>query len=583
MKNMSKIEMLKLYIWTLGYFRPFLLHTVIYIICGGLMIWGELMIPLKMGYLIDHVLPSKNIVELKFQILLLCVIVVLILLFKIIYNFLEQIISNKIVKNQQIDLINKLYELGFSYYEKVPTGEILSLFENSVRETQRTYTFLFPHFIYAFAQFIVPSIVLMKEQPIFFIAAMIGNIIYMFLNNMANKKILYYLDLETKAAQISQQSFYDVITAKKEVVAMGSHDWLIRKTMGSFSKFRKPRMWSIFWRHFRYTTVGLTLTISIIFFYFFGLKLLMVEKLLLGEFIGYSFLMGIISRGFSVFFYIIPSQLQALNYAQYLHEFMNLKPDVENSDDNAVKSFDNDIVVENISFYYTKNQPVIKNVSFSIPAGKKVAIVGESGSGKSTILKLIARFYDVNQGQITIGNHDIKSIDINCLREYVGCVFQETYLFNVSIKENIRFGKPEATDDQIIEAAKFAGAHKFIMDTENGYNTVTGERGVLLSGGQKQRISIARTILKDPQILLLDEATSALDHVTENYIKDAIYNLSSDKTIITVAHRLSTIIDYDHILCFDSGRVAEEGTYQELMNKKGIFYKLVMRGNKNDR
>ncbi|WBW95915.1 ABC transporter ATP-binding protein [Oceanirhabdus sp. W0125-5] len=582
-KQIEKKELLKLYLWTLSYFKPFILHTLVYVLCGGVMIWGELMIPRRMGYLIDYVLPLKSINSLINQMLFLCGIAVLILVAKSIFNFLELIISNKIIKNQQTDLMLKLQQLGFSYYEKVPTGQILSLFENSVKEIQKTYTFLFPHFIYSLAQFIVPSIILILSEPIFFVAAMIGNIIYVFLNQSANKKIHYYLGVETKAAQVSQQSLYDAIASTTELKAMGSKDWFINKTTEDFNQFRIPRMWSIFWRHFRYTTVGLTLTISIVLFYFYGLDLLRNGELLLGEFIGYSFLMGLVSRGFSVFFYIIPAQYHALNYAKDLHEFMHLEPDVvelESSWDSQIDNFN--VEFKNVSFSYNEEQPIIDNVSFIIPAGKKTAIVGESGSGKSTLLKLIGRFYDVNEGEISIGGYDIKQLKLNDLRKNFGYVFQDTYLFNMSIKENIKFGKPDATDEEVIQAAKRASAHEFILETDEGYDTLVGERGVRLSGGQKQRISIARMLLKEPQIILLDEATSALDTVTESSVKKSLHELSEGRTVVTVAHRLSTIMEYDSIIVLEAGKIVEQGTYQQLMDMKAQFYKLVMRGVENE-
>ena len=582
-KQLEKKELLKLYFWTLGYFKPFIVESLVYVLCGGAIILGELMLPRRMGYLIDNILPLKNMKLLINQIFILCGIVALVLIVKGIFNLLEQIISNKILRNQQTDLMVKLQKLGFSYYEKVPTGQIISLFENAVRETQQTYTFLFPQFIYSLAQFIVPSIILIFSQPIFFLAAMIGNVMYVFLNKVANRKIRYYLDIETKAAHASQQSLYDSIVATTELKAMGSKDWFIKGTMEDFKEFKVARMWSIFWRHFRFTTVGLTLTVSIVLFYFFGLDLVQSGKLLLGEFIGYSFLMGLVSRGFSVFFYIIPAQYNALNYAKYLHEFLNLKPDVVEHEESLEVDIDKfDVEFKNISFSYKENQPIINDISFKVPAGKKTAIVGGSGSGKSTLLKLIGRFYDVTEGEILVGGYDIKKLKLDNLRKNFGYVFQDTYLFNMSIKDNIKFGRPTATDEEVVQAAKAASAHEFIIDTEEGYDTMVGERGVRLSGGQKQRISIARMMLKKPQIILLDEATSALDNVTEAAIKKSLERLAEGKTLITVAHRLSTIREYDSIIVLDAGKIAEQGSYEALMEKKGLFYGLVMRGATNE-
>lgn len=575
--------MIKLYFWTLSYFKPVLLLTLLYVICGGAMIFGELMIPRRIGYLIDNIIPLNKISLLVNQILLLFGIVVLILIVKSIYNLLEQVISNKIIRNQQTELMLHLQKLGFSYYEKVPTGQILAIFVNSVNQTQQTYTFLFPQFIYSLAQFVVPSIILLYSEPKFFIAAMAGNILYIGLNHVANKKIQYYLDIETNASQASQQSLYDAIEATTELKITGSKEWFQKRTMEYFDEFRAARMWSLFWRHFRYTTVGLTLTLSIVLFYYFGLRLVVNGSLSLGMLVGYSFLMSLISRGFSVFFYIIPAQYNALNYAKYLFDFLKLQPDVTEENCQYIGDIDSfDIQLSNISFAYSENQLLINNITYTIPEGKKIAIIGESGCGKSTLLKLIGRFYDVSKGEIIIGGHDIKNVELNKLRQNIGYVFQDTYLFNMSIKENIRFGNPEATDSEVMEAAKRGKAHEFIMETEDGYETIVGERGSRLSGGQKQRISIARMILKNPKIILLDEATSALDNATEASIKKTLDEFSCGKTVIAVAHRLSTIKDYDCILVLEDGRIAEQGTYESLIDKKGIFYGLVMKGVRNE-
>ncbi|BCN29210.1 thiamine ABC transporter permease [Anaeromicropila herbilytica] len=548
------------------------------------MIWGELMIPRRMGHLIDYTIPKKDLNILGRQILFLCGIVVVILIAKAIYQLMEQIIANHIIKDQQTDLMTKLQSLGYAYYEKVPTGQILSIFENAVGQTQQTYTFLFPQFIYAMAQFMVPSVVLIMEQPVFFLITMVGNIIYIFLNKVANQRIEYYLTIESSAAQTSQQSLYDAIEATTELKMAGSKDWIIHRTIQDFKKYKTARMWSIFWRHFRYTTVGLTLTISTVLFYFYGLQEVRQGTLLIGELIGYSFLIGLISRGFSVFFYIIPAQYNAINYARYLYDFLALEPAVkrnEITEQEPLTSFD--IQLENVGFYYQKEHPIIENVSCNIPFVQKLAIVGESGCGKSTILKLIGRFYDVTSGDIKIGGVSVKELGFNQYRSFFGYVFQDTYLFHMSIKNNIRFGKPDATDEEIIEAAKMAKAHEFIMETEDGYDTILGERGVSLSGGQKQRLSIARMMLNDPKVILLDEATSALDNATELAVKEALEKFTIGKTVITVAHRLSTIRDYDSILVLDAGYVKEQGSYEELMSSKGLFYNLVMRGMQDEK
>lgn len=233
----------------------------------------------------------------------------------------------------------------------------------------------------------------------------------------------------------------------------------------------------------------------------------------------------------------------------------------------------NKISYENVSFKY-KEEPILKSISFSIPKGKTVALVGESGSGKSTISDLLPRFYDVESGGIFFDTTNIKDIDIRTLRSKIGIVSQESILFNGTIKENISFGKPNATLEEIVEAAKIANAHVFIEELESGYDTNIGERGNKLSGGQKQRISIARAVLKNPEILILDEATSALDTESEKLVQDALNKLMFNRTSLIIAHRLSTVKDADEIIVLSKGEIIEQGTHTELINLKGSYFRL---------
>lgn len=232
-----------------------------------------------------------------------------------------------------------------------------------------------------------------------------------------------------------------------------------------------------------------------------------------------------------------------------------------------------DIRYENVSFKY-KDELVLKNINLTIAKGKSIALVGESGSGKSTLGDLLPRFYDVTEGTILFDNIPIKDCSIQDLRNHIGIVSQESILFNSSIRENIAFGMLDSTIEQIQQAAKIANAHEFIMNLENGYDTNIGERGNKLSGGQKQRISIARAILKNPNILILDEATSALDTESEKLVQDALDNLMKDRTSIIIAHRLSTIRNVDEIIVLSKGEIKERGTHNELLALKGAYYNL---------
>lgn len=239
----------------------------------------------------------------------------------------------------------------------------------------------------------------------------------------------------------------------------------------------------------------------------------------------------------------------------------------------VLPGIEEEIRIENVSFKY-KEEYVLKNVSFTIPKGKTIALVGESGSGKSTIADLLPRFYDVNEGKICFDSVDIRNLSLHNLRDLIGMVTQESILFNDSIRNNISFGMEHATEEEVIQAAKVANAHSFILEMENGYDTSIGERGNKLSGGQKQRISIARAVLKNAPILILDEATSALDTESEKLVQDALEKLMKDRTSLVIAHRLSTIRNADLILVLQKGEIIETGTHEELIALKGNYFKL---------
>ena len=254
-------------------------------------------------------------------------------------------------------------------------------------------------------------------------------------------------------------------------------------------------------------------------------------------------------------------------------EVVETEPEiVDAADAKSLKNVKGNVCYEDVSFHYSDDDtPVLSHVSFEIPAGKSIALVGPSGSGKTTICSLLPRFYDVTEGRVTIDGNDVRKLTLESLRSQIGLVSQDVYLFGGSIKDNIAYGKPDATMDEIVDAAKKANIHDFIMELPDKYDTFVGERGTRLSGGQKQRISIARVFLKNPPVLILDEATSALDNESERFIQKSLEELAKDRTTITIAHRLSTIRNADEILVVADCGIAERGTHEELLALDGIY------------
>ena len=254
-------------------------------------------------------------------------------------------------------------------------------------------------------------------------------------------------------------------------------------------------------------------------------------------------------------------------------EVVETEPEiVDAADAKPLKNVKGNVCYEDVSFHYSDDDTlVLSHVSFEIPAGKSIALVGPSGSGKTTICSLLPRFYDVTEGRVTIDGNDVRKLTLESLRSQIGLVSQDVYLFGGSIKDNIAYGKPDATMDEIVDAAKKANIHDFIMELPDKYDTFVGERGTRLSGGQKQRISIARVFLKNPPVLILDEATSALDNESERFIQKRLEELAKDRTTITIAHRLSTIRNADEILVVADCGIAERGTHEELLAQDGIY------------
>ncbi len=254
-------------------------------------------------------------------------------------------------------------------------------------------------------------------------------------------------------------------------------------------------------------------------------------------------------------------------------EVVETEPEiVDAADAKPLKNVKGNVCYEDVSFHYSDDDtPVLSHVSFEIPAGKSIALVGPSGSGKTTICSLLPRFYDVTEGRVTIDGNDVRKLTLESLRSQIGLVSQDVYLFGGSIKDNIAYGKPDATMDEIVDAAQKANIHDFIMELPDKYDTFVGERGTRLSGGQKQRISIARVFLKNPPVLILDEATSALDNESERFIQKSLEELAKDRTTITIAHRLSTIRNADEILVVADCGIAERGTHEELLAQDGIY------------
>ena len=348
---------------------------------------------------------------------------------------------------------------------------------------------------------------------------------------------------------------------EREKFKKSNHAFLISKKnnyncMGSFMG------WNLFFQ-------GMMCLVTLVF----GGYLIARGLMNAGDLAMYALYIGIFISPIQILVELIEMMQKGLAGFRRFLDVMETEPEIEDARDaRPLENVKGRVCYEDVSFHYSDDDtPVLSHVSIEIPAGKSIALVGPSGSGKTTICSLLPRFYDVTGGKITIDGKDVRTLTLKSLRSQIGMVQQDVYLFAGTIRDNIAYGKPGASMDEIIEAAKRANIHDFIQELPDGYDTYVGERGARLSGGQKQRISIARVFLKNPPILILDEATSALDNESERWIQQSLEELSKDRTTITIAHRLSTIRGADEIIVITEDGIAERGTHESLLAKGGIY------------
>ncbi|MBQ4914813.1 ABC transporter ATP-binding protein [Maribacter sp. MMG018] len=517
--------------------------------------------------------------EMKGLLLVIGLILVLFLL-KNLFNYMAMyfitFLRNGVLKDIRNKLYQKVIELPISYYSEKRKGDIIARITSDVLEIQHSFLSVLELIVRE------PLTILFTILIMFGISMKLTLFVFIFIPvaGMIISRIGKSLKKKSDDVQREQGEFLSII----EETLGGLR---VIKAFNSESRFQKTFTNSTK-RFFNFSNIllnrqnlasptGEFLGILVIgTLLWFGGKMVLVDQTLdASSFIAY---MGLA--------YNILTPAKSISKASYgvkkgnaaaervLEVLETENPISEITDPVEKNGFDSDITLKNISFKY-EDEYVLKNFNLQVTKGSTVALVGQSGSGKSTIANLVTRFYDVNEGEISIDGVDIRNMSKKSLRGLMGLVTQDSILFNDTVKNNIGLGKEDATEEEIIEAAKIANAHDFIMDLPEGYNTNIGDSGNKLSGGQKQRLSIARAVLKNPPIMILDEATSALDTESERLVQDALEKMMKNRTSIVIAHRLSTIQNADNIIVLKKGEIVEQGTHSELLAKKGTYKKLV--------
>lgn len=566
---------MRMYLWALSFMKPYQRWVIMLSVCGLVTAACELLIPKFVQHFIDVVYPAKD--SSAFAVGIFAIITLLVFKFASGSGreLSQRIIQENTARDLQISIFRQLRRLGFSYYEKTPSGVILTLLNTEVSALQKLYRQYFPDLlqntIFTCISFLM-MFMISTTLTLMFIPCFL--LYYLFGPYFEKRASWTAQDLANSQMRFGQKA-YESISALTELRATYSHPWDSQRVMHEtdlLNKYFALRYWYAYWRG---TVRRLSYYLGCIILFIYGFYAIQNHTLSVGEFVAYLLYYFNALHRLTSLITLITEQRVLLYQVKNLYNFMHITADIkEPKNPYQPKKVAGKITFDDVHFAYPGTKQVVNGVTLTIHPGEKVAIVGKSGCGKSTLLKLIGRFYDPERGQVLLDDVPIQTLSLAALRNSLSYVFQDIYLFGSSVRENIRFAKPDATEDEIIEAAKKAQLHEMILNLPEGYDTLVGERGVKLSGGQKQRLSLARMFLRKAPIVILDEPTSALDNVTEGLIMQAFHDTLKEATIVTVAHRLSTIREYDRIVVMEAGTVIEAGTYEELIARKGAFYRL---------
>ena len=566
------------------YFKP---YTKSLIATGLLLAFANVLgaiMPLFNSVLIDHYLVPAEGVTPYFEnrttgVIAIASMMVFVFLFSRIIIIFSNRISNRIGSAFSRDLREILYakiqELSLTSMSKRPSGNLI---HRVTHDTERVKDFFNQQGKYLIEQVIMFTVILtilFITNPLLTVVVLLPIPIGVFAMSKFRHSTMVRYHKQWRINSKATSILHDIIKGIRVVKSFGNEEREIEKFSNVSRKLAdvsasNEKYWAV-----TFPLVANFMALGEFLVLIIGGKMVLDGTLTLGELTRFNLYLAYLYaplRWMSIF----PRRLADCTTSLVkIYEILDDEKESANVDNQAKIDASKDIKFENVTFGYKSYEPVLKNIDIHIKPGEMIGLVGHSGAGKSTIINLCMRLYDPGIGKITIGGVDIKSIPPKELRDNIGVVFQETYLFSGSIYENIAYAKPDATPDEVIAAAKAANAHEFVTKLPDGYNTVIGENGHSLSGGERQRISIARAILKNPKILILDEATSSLDPETEIKIQEALARLIEGRTTIAIAHRLATLKNANRLIVIEKGRVAEAGTHEELISMGGIYANLV--------
>lgn len=566
----------------LEYLWPYWRVLLIAIVCMLFVAASNLILPWVIKDVVDRVLMDKDVYMLYWVIAAILIVFLIRGITTFGHRFLMGYIGQRVITDLRYSLYKHLQKLSISYYDKRRTGEIMSNLTNDIAALQSA---------------IVENFVSLVQEGLIFIGSFISmvylqwklTILCLVIVPLVTGTIRFFGRKLHNSGRTVQEKLADVTSMLQETI-QGVR--IIR----SFNRtdFEIQRFQSVNESNFNATVRTIRqqsqMTPFVEFFSAFAVTAIIWYG-------GMSVINGVMTSGELIAFLMYAINLanpvkrvaeavgniqKSLAAADRVFHILDTGPDtIEKENAKELVINDGCVKFKHVKFHYNEGHPILEDFDFTAQAGKTIAIVGPSGAGKTTVANILPRFYDVTGGAVYIDGVDIRDVTLSSLREQIGMVPQDTMLFNTTIKDNILYGRLDATDEEIWEAVRAANAEEFIKALPQGLQTMAGDRGVVLSGGQRQRISIARAILKNPKILILDEATSALDTESEKVVQDALDKLMIGRTAFVIAHRLSTIKHADHILVLNNGRIEEQGTHEELISRHGLYYELYTMSTKN--
>lgn len=556
------------------YYKPYKKLFILDLLAAFLVSACDLFYPMITRNIINDVIPNKQI-KLLF---VFAMVLTLIFLIKAGLNYFMQywghVVGVRMQADMRRDLFDKLQDMPNKYFDNNKTGVIMSRIINDLLDISELAHHgpedLFISLVMLVGSFIILCTI---NVPLTIITFAIIPFLLFYTIHKRNKMKKAFKETRVKTGEVNA-TIENSISGVRVTKSFGNKVYEVEKFDKSNGIFKKARehaykaMAEYFsGMFFLVDMLELIVLIAAGYFTYLG-------KINVGDFAAYLLYIKMFLQPIRKLINFNEMFQNGMSGFERYEEIMNEENEKEIPNAKDLKDVKGKITIKDVTFRYDNKESILENFNLDIEAGKMVALVGPSGGGKTTICNLIPRFYDYESGQIFIDDVDISTVTLKSLRENIGIVQQDVFLFTGTIKENIMYGNPNATDEEVIEAAKNACLHDFIMGLEDGYDTFIGERGVKLSGGQKQRISIARVFLKNPAILILDEATSALDNVTEYEIQKALEELSKDRTTLVVAHRLSTVKNSDEIVVLTDKGIEERGTHEELIKLGGVYSNL---------